>query len=68
MSDYIMCKYIIDVYYLKHLLGQGREHTFIRKNEASPFVYLQSEVLSAFCTHKSFTSMLIRQLESDIVR
>ena len=27
----IWCKYIIDVYILKHLLGQAGEHTFIRK-------------------------------------
>ena len=38
------------------------------KYEASPFVYLQTDVLTAFCTLKSYTSMLIRQIESDIVR
>ena len=27
--EYILCKYIIDVYLLKELLGQGGEHTFI---------------------------------------
>ena len=29
---HILCKYILDVYLLKDLLGQAGEHTFIRKN------------------------------------
>ena len=45
-QQHILCKYIIDVYLLKDLLGQGGEHTF----EAYPFVYLQSDVLTAFYT------------------
>ena len=68
LSEYILCKYITHVYHLKNLLDQGGEHVFIRKNEASPFVYLQSEVLNAFCTFRSCASILIRQIESDILR
>ena len=61
-----MCKYINDVYFLKDLLGQGGEHAFIRKMK-SLFVYLQSEVLNAFCTFKSYASTMIRKTESDIL-
>ena len=43
----------IDTIYVSGKLGQGGKHTFISKNiEASPFVYLQSEALTAFCTLK----------------
>ena len=34
--EYILCKYIIDVYLLKELLGQGGEHTFIGETLKHP--------------------------------
>ena len=49
-------------------LGQGGKHTLYEKNESSPFVYLQSEVLTAFCTLTSCASILIRPIEPEIVR
>ena len=48
----IFVTFIVEIHYddylLKEMLGQGVEHSFIRKTLKHP----QSEVLTAFCTLK----------------
>ena len=39
----------------------------MKNTEASPFVYLQLEVLNAFCILKKCASILIRMIETEIV-
>ena len=45
----ILCKFIICVYLLKDLLGQGGEHTLMLKKLALSCVSFQPELLNAFC-------------------
>ena len=58
----------MDVYLLKDMLGQGGDHVLYRKIEASPLVYLQSRVLTAFCMFKLCAITMIRQNVLDILR
>ena len=59
----ILCKYIIDVYHLKYLLGQGGNILLYERTEASLLLFSLFTVESL----KSCESKLIRQIESDIV-
>ena len=46
----------------------GNIYFYTTNIEASSFVYLQSEVLTAFCTIKQCACLLMNLIESDIDR
>ena len=64
-----MCKLFIDVYLLKDLLDQGREHTFIQRTLKHHYLSIYNQKKELHFAHiYIYEGILIRQIESDINR